>query len=830
MTRTTIDYGIDLGTTNSAIALAAGGQTEIIKNNLDTDTTPSAVYINRTGSMWVGQSARSKIADERTEEDVHMEFKRRMGTGQDYLFRASGRRLRPEALAAEILKSLRADVAQKKGEDITSAVITVPAAFELHQCDATRAAAQLAGFTHAPLLQEPVAAALAYGFNRLDAKAHWLVFDFGGGTFDAALIRAQDGSLVVANHEGDNFLGGSDLDWMIAEQLLLPRIQAEFKNPNFKRGEARHKHDLLRLKAAAETAKIDLSRKERTYLEVALRTLTGETVTFETELTRAEIARVCEPAIVKAAAVARRTLTAKGLAPSAIEKLIFVGGPTLAPYFRELVAGHLPIPCDHSVDPHTVVARGAALFASGQPLATPAAARPRAAGEKAALPLTLVYKPVGSDPEPLIGGRVGPGPAFEAAACTVELVHNGTKWRSGRVALRPDGAFQLHARAERGTANTFTVEIRSATGSLIAVTPDRFNYTIGLAVEEQTVIHTLGIAQADNQVAVHFAKGHPLPAKATRTYRTAAAVAKGATSLLRIPIIEGNQSRADRNLLIGAIEVAAAQLRRDLPAGTEVEVTLKLDSSRLLAVVAYVPLLDAEFPARIELGDETRRPAAPALQAELATELARAEALARELPPGDPAFKILASLRGTPLAQRLDAVLHRAEPDVDELLRAERDLLDLKLQIDAHETDAQWPAITRRARAQLTSLQTLAEEHGTGEERLRVRQLSVQLEDALKDRATERLRQKLAEVEDCRSAINYRVPAFWIQHLEAIAACRDQLTEPAAADLLIAEGRRLAAVQNLEALKETIFRLQDYLPPQGTTTPAHAAYGSTVLA
>ncbi|HEY9154171.1 MAG TPA: Hsp70 family protein, partial [Opitutaceae bacterium] len=140
MSRSTIDYGIDLGTTNSAVAVLAGTSTEIIKNNVDSDITPSAIYINRGGNLWVGQSARSKLADERAEDDVFLEFKRRMGTGFEYVFRASGRRMRPEELSAEVLKSLRADVAQKRGEDIIEAVITVPAAFELHQCDATKRA------------------------------------------------------------------------------------------------------------------------------------------------------------------------------------------------------------------------------------------------------------------------------------------------------------------------------------------------------------------------------------------------------------------------------------------------------------------------------------------------------------------------------------------------------------------------------------------------------------------------------------------------------------------------------------------------------------------
>src|SRR5260221_13478952 len=116
MNRTTIDYGIDLGTTNSAIALVAGTGTEIIRNSLDSEITPSAVHINQAGGLWVGQPARSKLLDERAEGDVFLDFKRRIGTGYEYNFRSSCRRMRPEALSAEVLKSLRGDVVLRKGE------------------------------------------------------------------------------------------------------------------------------------------------------------------------------------------------------------------------------------------------------------------------------------------------------------------------------------------------------------------------------------------------------------------------------------------------------------------------------------------------------------------------------------------------------------------------------------------------------------------------------------------------------------------------------------------------------------------------------------------
>ena len=218
MSRTTIDFGIDLGTTNSAIAELKGVSTEIIKNNSDGDITPSAVSMDKHGTLQVGQRARNRLIDH--PEDAYAEFKRRMGMDHSYTFKSSGQVRSPEQLSSEVLKSLRADVQQRTGEVIEGAVITVPAAFELHQCDATRKAALLAGFKECPLLQEPIAAALAYGFQAAQQKGYWLVYDFGGGTIDFTLMEMNDGVFEVLATSGDTFLGGEDIDQLIQNWLV----------------------------------------------------------------------------------------------------------------------------------------------------------------------------------------------------------------------------------------------------------------------------------------------------------------------------------------------------------------------------------------------------------------------------------------------------------------------------------------------------------------------------------------------------------------------------------------------------------------------------------
>jgi molecular chaperone DnaK len=830
MTRNTIDYGIDLGTTNSSIAVAVGVTTEVIKNSLDSEITPSAVYIHNNDTLWVGQGARAKITDQRAADAVALEFKRRMGTGFEYPLRG-GRKMRPEDLSAEVLKSLRGDVVRRKGEDPAAAVITVPAAFELPQCDATKRAADLAGFTYSALLQEPVAAALAYGYQKMDRKACWLVFDFGGGTFDAALVTSRDGTMHVVNHGGDNFLGGSDIDWAIVEQLLAPQIAIEYKAKSFRRGEARYQHDLLRLKAAAESAKIELSRQESVHLEVSLGQVeANRVITHETQLSRADVARVATPIMAQAIEIARRVLREKNVAPAAVEKLIFVGGPTMAPYFREAVQSMLGISLDLTIDPLTVVARGAAIFASTQgiPRQPAKSARARVAGE---FNVEILAKPVGADTEPLVGGRVVPPSGASLSGCTIELANQQSKWRSGKLALNETGAFQITARAEKGVQNIFTLELCSASGALLTVTPGQFTYTVGVVVEEQLIINDLGVATADNKVSVHFTKGQPLPAKSTKPYRSSREVRSGGSGeALCIPVIEGNRERADRNILVGMLQIEAKNLKRDLPLGSQIDVTLQMDSSRLLTVRAYVPMLDEEFPAKIELGGEARRPDPAVLRNELTQETARLAALhnQRGLATGVIAIK-LDALAHSELCQQLERTLFHSETtDFDALLRAQRDLMEFKFQLDEIAAQFEWPAAVEDAEHWLSQLAELIARQGETADHPRAQALGEQTRALIAAKNAERLRRNVTELSGLYAEILYRHPTAWADQLEVLAQKVSLMRDQAKAGLLVKSGRRAFELGQLEDVKEAVFKLQDLLPG-AAAEQSRLGYGSTIV-
>jgi molecular chaperone DnaK len=216
MPRTTIDFGIDLGTTNSSIAVMNDGQVQVVRNSDGAEVTPSVVRVAADGAISVGRRAKQTL--EIDPDNTRGEFKRVMGTTEAWRFPKSGREFGAEALSAEVLKSLRADARDQLGEEATAAVITVPALFEIPQCEATGRAAKLAGFEVAPLLQEPIASAIACGYRgAADVRGTWVVYDLGGGTFDTSVLLTRDGRMQVVDHDGDNFLGGKDFDWLIVE-------------------------------------------------------------------------------------------------------------------------------------------------------------------------------------------------------------------------------------------------------------------------------------------------------------------------------------------------------------------------------------------------------------------------------------------------------------------------------------------------------------------------------------------------------------------------------------------------------------------------------------
>ncbi|HEY1083298.1 MAG TPA: Hsp70 family protein [Prosthecobacter sp.] len=815
MPRQTLDFGIDLGTTNSAIAVMEGAEPAIIKNNQGQEITPSAVGFTKTGVLRVGDGARRLQLG--SPHNAYTEFKRRMGSDHLYDFAGTGRRLTPEDLSAEMLKALKADVEQSRGEVVEAAVITVPAAFELHQCDATRRAAQLAGFSSSPLVQEPVAAALAYGFQREEEKAYWLVYDFGGGTFDAALIRAEEGIIQVVAHEGDNFLGGSDIDWAIVQELLIPRLSGEFDLPDFRRNSGRWAVAMQKLKNAVEKAKIEASRSLRAPLiECCFEDASGNEVDLETlglELTQEDVCRVASPLISRSANLVRKVLGSKGLSPAALHKVVLVGGPTQAPYFREQLRAELGAPVDFSLDPMTVVASGAAIFAGTQPVKSRAVASAKA-GE---FLLDLKSKSVGIEPDPLVGGRVQGEGVSGFEGFKVEFINAGSGWTSGQVPVHGDGTFAVVLSAEPRVRNQFRILLRNAAGQLQKTAPENLHYTIGAAVEEQPIIHSLGVGLSNNQTRTFFAKGEGLPRKKTQKFTTTKTVKPGQQdSAIRVPVVEGESEFSDRNRLIGFLDIQGTSLRRELPGGQEVEVTLRMDESRRIQVEVYIPYLDEEFTKELETGRTAASNDPGGLRERLIREEMRFSKLKDQADRCEEreASKALGQIQQENVMEEIRRKLDEAQGDFVTGEQCDRLILDLACRLDAVEARIQWPDLVKDVREWIRYLGDLVEESATEEQASELEELHEQAEEQIRLKDSEKLIRIRQQLRQLNRALVWDRPSAWARHFFSLESKRSQMSDRTRAESLITYGHQALQEKNFLALRDACCQLSALLPPQ----------------
>jgi molecular chaperone DnaK len=817
MSRTTIDYGIDLGTTNSAIAVLRDVGTEVVKNNDNDETTPSAVWADRRGRLHVGGTAR-----ERSESDPDhtcTEFKLRMGT-VDPVKTLAGVPMTPEMLSAEVLKSLRADVRRRLGEDVRSAVITVPAAFDLSACDATRRAAELAGLHSAPLLPEPTAAAHSYGFQATDENAMWLVYDLGGGTFDAAVIRLREGEFSVVRHAGDNFLGGKVIDWKIVDELLIPAaVGAAPALAGLSRGDARWAGAVAKLKRQAETAKIHLSQSETAWIELELEDGRGRRHDFEYELRRADVERLAEPIIARSINLCRDALTRLGIGPADLEKVIMVGGPTAMPYLRERLADPalgLGAPLEFDQDPMTVVARGAAVFAGGQPLeADPHAVPPAPDAYRA----RLEYPRVSPDVDPIVMGRIeGPGPL---AKLTVELVDQDgdPAWRSGKIRLTDRGGFSTTLWATRGRRHTYAIELADESGRLLPVTPDRLTYTVG-GVEEGPVLGTtIAVGLDGNRMKPIVPQGTPLPARRVVSLRTTVTVQPGDTgSLLPVPVLEGVHARGDRNRRIGRIEVRAGDVARTLPAGSEVKLTVAIDTSRLITASLEVPLLDQVFEHTVNLATESA-PTHAELTEMADAELGRlAEVRDRQRTAASPLAEIhLARIDDERLAQDATALVAASRASQDDALAAHKRLIDLRIAIDAVEDELRWPELVEEAEGVTAEIRDLVVAHGSESDRENLPMYERRITDAIESRDPDLLRQRLTELQEYALRLLDRGPVLQAMIFADLSERRSQMRSPSQADRLIAEGRKALDRGEPERLRTINMQLNGLLDATDTS-------------
>ncbi|RKT55177.1 Hsp70 family protein [Saccharothrix australiensis] len=813
----TIDYGIDLGTTNSAIAVVEGGDIVTIKNNDGWDITPSAVWMPKPDVLHVGRRAYERV--ETDPDNSAAEFKLEMGLADARrAFAGAGRELTPQQLSAEVLKSLRADATHHRGNGVPPdfAVITVPAAFTLNQNKATTEAAALAGFDPAcPLVQEPTAAAFAYGFRDSADRGYWMVFDFGGGTFDAAVVSKRDGDLRVLNHAGDSYLGGKLIDWALVDRVLAPAVGRELGLRDFHRDNPAWRTNFAVLKRRAEEAKIQLSRTGVADVLADLSDGRGGVETFEYNLRRDELDAVAEPFYARAIKLCRAALAEAALDVADVDRLVLVGGVTLAPGLRERLADPregIGIRLDTSLDPTTVVARGAAVFASTirRPRSRSATAAP---GEFVA---ELSYDPSVTTTTPTVGGRLISAEPVDWTEFSVTLSNPDGQppFRSAQLKPNAEGAFVTDVDVDAHRTSRFTVELTDGTGTRRALTPDTLSITHrDVEFGGVRLAHSLGIQLADRAFAPMLRKGATLPTRVREVYRTSGVLRRDdADAVVRIPVVQGERTRADRNRLVGVVEIRPRDVRIDLPAGTDVEVTFDVDASSVVTVVADVPLVDAQFEAEISL-DDVRTVAPPALRAQLGEAEARLSSLRDRATTSSSveAQQRLDKLDDESAVQVARDQVDAAKVDTGAAASAEERLRELNAELDDIEEALELPALVHQLHAMLDEAQGLADQGGTPADRQELGELRRRAQEAIDARDAVAVRAQIDRVGVFLVELERRGPDWPVKLFYGL---QSMVPPSTAASGLVREGNRALAARDARALDAVNQRLIRLLPQE----------------
>jgi molecular chaperone DnaK len=740
MARVKIDYGIDLGTTNSAISRMENGKAKIKQTNKQRDTMASCVAYNKKGVL-VGDPAYSAYRSEKenalsrkVDNNAFIEFKRTMGTDKTYKSSLLGKDLSSEELSAEILKTLKSFITD---DNFSSIVITIPAAFKINQIDATRRAGKLAGFDHIEVLQEPVAASMAYGLDSGKKDGFWLVFDFGGGTFDSALLKVEEGIMQVIDTEGDNHLGGKNLDFAIVDEIILPHIQENYNIDNILSNDNTKNNYREALKAFAEELKNELSFKDSYNLYKEDRCGIdddGEEIEIDVTITQSDIERVLAPVFQKAIDVSQNLLKRNNLKGNSLDALILVGGPTLSPTVRGMLEKQICKP-DTSANPMTVVATGAALYASTVDVSEEVREQTR---DTAKIQLEIAHESSTVEMEEYVSIKIladktdGEIPEKVFA----EITRGDKAWSSGKVEINTTGDV-VEIQLLEGKTNVFDVVLYDDKGNILESEPNSFNIIQGSKIGSATLPYNVGIEikqKATGKIVFQTIKGteknQSLPAIGTRNgLKTQKQIRPGIESdFIKIPIYQGEHNsdgtRAIYNEHVYDIIISGNDLPALLPANSDVDLTINLDKSQTMSIQAFFPYLDhtseIEIPTDNVQSVETNW---------LSNEIRKAKGSISELKQDENADAKLSKVEKE--IEEIDKSFQNNKNDIDTKSKALTDLRKSLKVLDELSATTEWPKLEEEIKEEFYRLEKANTDLGNDKTTALVNQLKNQVEEVL---------------------------------------------------------------------------------------------------
>lgn len=619
MARIKIDYGIDLGTTNSAICRMEKGEPVMIKTDVLKDTMPSCVSFTRRKSVKVGDSAYNDMKSDKRRatktwkkeaSNAYVEFKRTMATTTRYHSSNMDRDFSSEELSAEVLKTLKSFVTD---ESFSSVVITVPAKFTSNQKTATLEAAKMAGFKQCELLQEPIAAAMAYGLTAEDKNGIWMVFDFGGGTFDAALLRVEDGIMQVFDTEGDNYLGGKNLDYALVDRIVIPYLHENFAIEGIMADP--EKKEILRdaMKTYVEEVKNQLSFKKKEDIISNLGELgedeDGEEIELDLTVTQEEAFDVMRPYFQKAVDICKNLLQRNKLTGDQIDKLILVGGPTHSPLIRQMLREQITPNVDTSIDPMTAVATGAALYAS-----TMDADVKEDDVEIGTIKLEVGYESTTVETIEWVSVKLADGAPLPKV--WVELVRGDKAWSSGKVEVNTVGNV-IEAHLLESKPNAFAIVAYDEKGNKVPCFPEEITIIQGTKVGAAVLPYNIGIAvwsDAKKRAVFRMAKGleknKPVPAiGVVNDLQTTSQLRPGVEDdILKVPVYQTDDfsdaegRSAALNEYVADVIITGEDVDTLIPADSSIDVTLKVDTSEQMTLEVHLLAADITVEKTLDTG------------------------------------------------------------------------------------------------------------------------------------------------------------------------------------------------------------------------------------
>lgn len=818
-----INFGIDLGTTNSLIAKFERGKVEVFKNPVGFKESLPSVVGFRNDRVLVGDQARTYI--EKDARSVASRFKRKMGTTEALKIKSLAANKTPVELSAIVLKELKGFV--HSGEKVEAAVITIPASFDTVQSNATKEAGLAAGFKHVVLLQEPIAASLAYA-NREGSddlrNSQWLVYDFGGGTFDVALVRIVEGELTVVDHEGDNYLGGGDFDALVVANLFVPELdrRGRFENLLQEMKSERGKYNTLYhvLLKHAEDAKVELSSKTSAEVDLGMLDLEdddGKSIDAILTITRSEFEALIRSSVDGTVEMMKRILTRNSLQPADLLFTLMVGGSTYVPYVRQRVHELMGIPVNTSIDPTNAVAVGAAYFAgSKEYVEGGSSSAPK--GERR-LRIRAVYNRSSQEPEETFSAKV----EGDYAGLSYRIRREDGGYDSGLKKLSPriiedlpllDGQFNLFrfdvVDDQNSPVDTGLDSIQIAQGRY-SVAGQMLPEDISLVIDD--------VALRDTRLQRVFARNTVLPSQAKLTREIGKTIVKGSEDLLRILVVEGpSDHHSSTNKPIGSLQIGGAQLSRDLMKGTEVDLTFGMSESRDLTVSAYFNGTGQQF-------SQVFKPRERAVDARLlASEILELEnRIQREADEAETAGN-------ADLAVEMDGLLTKVQDLFSQsaLISAD-DVTDDRFKLEDAKRRVAQELFQRTASKRLTSavasyhetkqeVAAVVHESGNDREKHQLREILAREQVFIHSSSPERIEAVIADLGGLRFRILMRTPEFLVGMFEHLCESRVSMNDQVQAKQLIENGKASIRSQDWDDLRQVIGRLWSLLPDEDRTS------------